>query len=222
MPFKLSKSAKAMITKWKLWNSAIEDELTQLLASQQIFRYYKVFVQANPKIDRSGMIFHHWVRDNYYTYVAMAIRRQVDLKKDVISLMRLIDGIKKNPQYLTRAWHMSLYSPAMQAAANDFFTKMAGTGSYFDPKIAERDLKKLEEISSKVTQIADRAIAHNSNRPSGNVTFNEIDECIRGFQEMAQKYYLLLTASSINLDPSMDHSWLAIFADWQSQDAGDS
>lgn len=191
----------------------ITSDFEHLLASRQIYDQYRSMVSNNQSVMDSGAIFHNWLRDNYVTFVAMSIRRQTDLDRDVISLAKLITDIQNNPQDLTRKWHRGLYGSDLpdvvkDSMANDAFTENAGEGQYFDPKIAASDLEILKKVSGAITALADREIAHRSKNSRPALTFNDVDACMDAFKEIIQRYILLLTAGFNLLEPVID--------DWQN------
>ena len=202
------------IDKWKRWVEQIESDLVHLLGSRQVYKSYGEIVRGNETVLKGGPAFHNWITDNYVTFVAMSIRRQTDTDNDVISLARLISDIRDNPESLRRDWHISFYKNMAfgvgNSVGNDTFTKNAGTGDYMDASIAQNDLDNLMTISQKVGKLANRKIAHKTTKAIPQLTFDDVDECIEGIKEIAQKYILLLTTAFNVLEPIMD-DWQGIF-----------
>jgi len=185
--------------------------------SREIYNDYLNIIIQNKEIESEGVLFHNWVIDNYVTFVAMAIRRQVennDRHQDVISLAKLIGDISKHSEKLSRKWYISLYtkepSDYWKCVADESFTNLAGNGSYFDSQIAIRDLAKLSDASKKITNLATLSIAHYTEKSLPILTFDEVNCCIDIFRELMQKYILLLTASDNAIVPVIDR-WQGIF-----------
>jgi hypothetical protein len=205
------------LIKWMAWQEKILDDVIRLHGSKQIYYEYVRIIELNRSVKDEGILFHNWIVDNWVTFTAMTIRRQADRNpyhKDAISLGKLIDDIGNNPTELTREFHISLYTQTPEfirtGVANATFTKQAGSGKYFDAKIAQADLAKLETTSRKVQDLATLSIAHHSKKPLPKLTFDEVNQCIDVFKELTQKYVLLLTAGWNLVDPVMDY-WQGIF-----------
>lgn len=124
------------VAKWNRWIEQIEHEMVSLLASRKIYKGYGDIVRPNTSINTGkGVTFHNWIVDNYVTYVAMAIRRQMDNDGDTISLARLINDIKDNPDSLSRKEHVAMYANMPfgvgGSQGNATFTEYAGAGEFF-------------------------------------------------------------------------------------------
>lgn len=206
------------LEKWVSWQETISQDLIRMHGSREIYNDYLKIVTQNKKVESEGVLFHNWVIDNYVTFIAMTIRRQADDNSrhhDVISLAKLIKDIGDHPEELTRKWYISLYkeqSDHSKSVADESFTKLAGSGDYFDPQIAIDDLATLHEASKKVTDLATLSIAHYTKKFLPKLTFDEVNSCIDTFRELVQKYILLLTASSNAITPVMDR-WQGIFTE---------
>lgn len=211
------KEQKDKITSWLEWQEKIMQDMIRLHGSRQIYKNYVGILDQNPAIATEGVVFHNWIVDNWITFTAMTIRRQADKNPkydDTISLAKLIEDIAANPEVLTREYHISLYEKPdddfWKGMASNSFTEHAGSGEFFDPEIANADLKKLDAVSLKVRQLATRSIAHSSTKPMPTITFDEVHACIDTFRELLQRYVLLLTAGWNLVDPVMD-DWQEIF-----------
>ncbi len=204
------------MTKWLKWIGAIENDMIQVLSSRQFYKEYGRIVSSNNSINTEGSLFHRWVIDNYVTYVAMAIRRQLDDYNDVISLKRLVQDIANNPNDISRSEHVKLFSslPPLvdgNTQGNQSFDKLAGSGQYFDPQIAVDDLSLLENDGISIMQLVNRKFAHNSKNQSPIMTFDDVDEVIETLKSLVQKYMLLITATHSTLEPVIGQDWQDIF-----------
>ncbi len=205
------------LLKWIKWIETIRDDTESILLNKNIHNRYLEIVKANKEI-QSPSDFHEWTIRNYGSYVVMAIRRQLDNDKDVISLKRLLSELTQSPQLLTKKWFRSLYSNSpsnspipMEAFADGDFESNAGDLEYFDPKIAEADILKLEILSKTITRYANKQIAHRT-KVKASLTFNEINKFLEEFESIVKKYILLLTASGyVSLTPVFQYDWEIIF-----------
>ncbi len=205
------------LSKWINWINEIRNETENMLLNEEIHRQYFEIVKNNKEI-QSPSDYHEWTSRNYGSYVVMAIRRQLDNDKDVVSLKRLLSEIKQSPQVLTKQWFRSLYKNATDVTSlpNEFFAdgdfeKNAGSMEYFDPKIAEADMLRLEELGKTIIRYANKQIAHRT-KIKPTVTFSEINKFLNEFESIVKKYILLLTASGYgSLIPVPQYDWLSIF-----------
>jgi hypothetical protein len=84
---------------WATWQRWLGDEpkgqtiyaVVEMLAFRKIWRGFAVIHNSAPEQARSNATFLWWVRWNYARAMGSAIRRQVDVRDDVVSLGRLID-----------------------------------------------------------------------------------------------------------------------------------
>lgn len=200
---------KQKLEKWLKWINEIHKDAEDLLEGQHIFSTYIEIIKNNPEIE-SPADFHWWVRNNYVSFIAMSIRRQAEWKDpDIVSLGKLLKELEESPEVITRKWYKDTFSYEW---SDPDFTNVAGTGDYFDPEIATKDLSTLITMSEKITQFADRRIAHKSKQPVPVVKFEEVDSFIQEFEKMLKNYLLLFTASGYDgLRPIPQYDWEQIF-----------
>lgn len=211
------KSNDRKFLKWIKWVEEIRKDTESILINQEIHRQYLDILKSNKEI-QSPSDFHEWTIRNYGSYVVMAIRRQLDNDSDVISLKRLLIELKQTPQLITKQWFRTLYIKPTnnillftEAYADSDFEAYAGHKNYFDPLIAESDLKKLETLGKIITRYANKQIAHRTNIKV-TITFSEINNFLKEFESIVTKYVLLFTASSyVSLTPIYQYDWELIF-----------
>ena len=105
------------LDKWNKWVGLIHEDAEKLLVNREIYKRYLEIVKKNKEI-QSPSDFHVWVRENYVASVVTAIRRQLDTRKDVISLMRLLIEIKNHNQILSRDWYKNTHKSYELIAPN--------------------------------------------------------------------------------------------------------
>ena len=211
------KNVNEKLLKWISWVGEIRKDTEDMLLNKDIYDQYLEMVKTNKKI-QSPSDFHVWTSRNYGSYVVMAIRRQLDNDKDVISLKRLLIELKDSPQTLTKQWFRSLYQNAsektllpLEAFADSDFKTHAGNIEYFDPLIAEADLSKLEVLGKSITRYANKQIAHRT-KIKTKLTFKQINKFLIEFEDIVIRYILLFTASGYtSLTPVFQYDWLNIF-----------
>jgi hypothetical protein len=112
--------------------------------------------------------------------------------------------------------------PHFVAEANSNFDRFAGQGrAYIDPGAVRDDIARLDEAAATIRRYADEAVAHAAEHVSGEVpTWADLHAAIDVVGELLQKYYSLLTASSIwMMLPTIHEDWLAPFRQpWLSEE----
>jgi len=112
----------------------------------------------------------------YGAFVIMAVRRQADDDRRVVSLRRVLEQMKVNPDALV------------------------GISSIDKVTVDEVafDSQRLDQVSERIIRIADKEIAHAERGGAGiNVTFNDLDECVDAYADIAKKYVRILTGASM-------------------------
>lgn len=199
------------LKKWQKWLLIIQRELEDLLISRSMFNRYIEIAKGNPRIHEPSD-FHDWTKTNYVSYVASTIRRQLDLDDDVISIHRLLEQIKQNPNLFTKDWHRSLYPKLGSAQADANFKEFAGLEDHIDPRIVEEDINKLLKLGENIKKFATRRIAHSSKKPINTVTMEAVDIFIDELNKIAGKYILLFTGIQFDsLEPVFQYDWDVIF-----------
>lgn len=197
------------LNKWSFWVDSIHKDVEKLLTDREIYKRYLEIVKSNKEI-QSPSDFHIWVRENYVASVVTAIRRQLDTRKDVISLMRLLIEIKSHNQILTRDWYKNAHNYDW---ADGDFTDVAGGGSFFNRSIVEKDLKELKTLGKDIEKYANTYITHKSKDQMTKLpTFKDVNNFIAMLEKITIKYILLFTASGYaGLLPDWQYNWDTIF-----------
>lgn len=181
------------------WVEIIKNFSITLLDNREMYHRYVEIVKANPDI-QYPLSWHWWILKNYGDAIAMRIRGQLDAKG--ITLMGLLELIKKNPDAITREWHATTYTPLQLAEGLEInfagadFDKYAGRGAIFDKAIAEQDIAKLKQLGTNTESYVNKRLAHFvAHAKINDVTFNELDAFIDEFESIAKRYVVLLTGS---------------------------
>ena len=84
---------------WPRWCSrfdALRDEVLGLHHSRRVWRAVRLMIETNPHVHRAG-IAEHWLTQCYSVAQLSGVRRQVDKRKDVVSLWRLRTSWRVSP-----------------------------------------------------------------------------------------------------------------------------
>ena len=204
---------------WALWREwlgedpqgrSIYAQVVELMGFRQIFRGFALLYDAAPEEARKNATFVWWVRWNYARSLGSAIRRQVDVREDVISLGRLIDRIWRYPTALTRERFLQVNASADPEEANRRFRDLAGEGEFINPEILAQDLETLREETADARRWVNTAVAHHGARERETPTLSELHRCVDVIFDLSNKYVQLLQGTTVAREPLMSN-WPAIF-----------
>jgi hypothetical protein len=218
---------------WARWCyrfDALKDEILGLHHSRRVWRAVRTMIETNPRVNRSG-IAEYWLTQRYSVAQLSSVRRQVDKRKNVVSLWRLLDELTRQPALATRSWFItelqsrSESSPYLTALAAEFDT-FAGAGNpIMDKKVAETDRDRLWTVTQTAKSVVDQFAAHQADATSPGcsgpalVTWGELDTAIDTVGDLYRKYYRLRHPGTAlgNLEPDLPVGWDRIFETaWKS------
>jgi hypothetical protein len=204
-----------LIDKWNRWIKIIYKDLQGLLIMRHIFWEVQEIIKRNDRIQKRST-FYKWMGSTYSASVSVGIRRQVDERRDSVSLLRLLSDMKRNPTALTRERHRSLYSPEnlKVGLADRCFDKYSGTGkAHADANKIEADIEKLKTATAEVKHYVDKSVAHmNASRLTRIPKFRNVDFALNLLEGLLKKYLLLLHADAhTSILPVWQYDWKAIF-----------
>jgi hypothetical protein len=211
--------AHQRIEKWRGWiDGPIKDEVLTMHLHRDTWSQTRELVRKNTDLPDS--YWWEFLGDTYAVTQAVAVRRQIDVHKDVASLGKLISEVAQEPHIITRAFWISLWDtsdPVDVSFAERAWRKQFGgsTVEYLDPAIPRADLVKAEDLSSGVKQYVDKHLAHSDRKPvpaNSLPTLADVHAVIDLLGHLFKKYSNLLTAVSWGtLVPVLQHDWKAPF-----------
>ena len=194
---------------------SIWEDVVAMMAARQIWEGFRILYFAAPEEARRNATFHSWLVQNYVHRQALAIRRQTDTDRDVVSLGHLIDQVRRYPHVLSRERYIERTAGWQSAAeADGFFDELVGPGrDHIDPNTARADLAKLKTGTRTVVSFVDNEVAHYNmakGQFSQGLTFGDITQGIDLIVDMSVKYRLLIMGSGMAKSVSMS-PWIGIF-----------
>lgn len=153
----------------------------------------------------------------YASSQAAALRRLVDRRRGTISLIRLLDEIKRNPAVMDRERHIGLWG-------DDRFFQAEGHRNYdrfvseanpdrIDADAVAADIDGVNAVVERVERYVNDHVAHRAAEQTTDIpTFAELHEAIDVIGAVVQKYASLLKAEILaELEPVIQYDWLAPF-----------
>ena len=166
--------------------------------------------RRRPEQARKNATFVLWLRWNYARSMGSAIRRQTDVRDDVVSLGRLIDRVWRYPTVFTRTRFVNMQGIDEADMVNGWFDDLAGTGDYVNPEIPAQDMEDLREKTAVVRGWVNKAIAHKDATGRDPPPLSEIHSCIDVIFELFNKYGQLIRGVSTSKDVVMP-IWPVVF-----------
>ncbi len=199
---------------WNGWLDKIYSDIQQLLINRHIFNEVQEIIRSNPQV-QIGSVFYDWMGIVYPSAQVMGVRRQLDNRKDSISLIRLLKEIINCPGVLSRERYLSMYEGSEPPAdvPNSEFDRYAGrNGQYIDPIRVGEDLENLKLKAEKIKNFATKRVAHFDHRDFEDLpTFGELDEVLNYLEELLKKYLLLFRSQGGDIVPTFLYDWKKIF-----------
>jgi hypothetical protein len=201
---------------WREWLGAepsgqtISGEVVEMLAFRKIWQGFALIHDAAPEQARENATFVLWLRWNYARSMGSAIRRQTDVRDDVVSLGRLIDRVWRYPTVLTRTRFVDMHGIGEADMVNGWFDDLAGNGDYINPEIPAQDMDDLRERTAVVRGWVNKAVAHKDATGRDPPPLDEIHSCIDIIFELFNKYGQLIRGASTGKDVVMP-VWPVVF-----------
>lgn len=201
--------------KWKKWCEEIKNDLMQLVNYKQIHDYFVEIVNANLDHIKTneGVLFCDFVRKCYGVQAAVGIRRHIKSDDDSISLIKLLEQIKKCAKQFTYDFYLQCYPINGHEWQRSTFSNFSDDGNVISEQEIENDIQQLKNLGEKVVTLVDRGIAHLDKRGSPrDVTYKDLDDSLDLFNSIACKYITLLTSAGyMSLRPTIQFDWQKIF-----------
>src|SRR5260370_23828061 len=203
--------------RWVAWIGKVKSDLQSTVDDRAIFRAFNEEVRQNQDWIHlhHGQRFYSFVVRSYVARVALGVRRHVKNNDNSISLLRVLDQMRRSaPQltvehYLRHFPHESDDAPWMRLT----FGGSSDNGAVASARKIEVDMQDLERLTEQVESFADRVVAHLDSREfAGDVTFNNLDQAVDALDQVACKYIALLTGKGHStLEPRPQNDWRRIF-----------
>ena len=133
-----------------------------MIAARQVWDSFGLVYNDAPAEAHKMRTMMSWVSETYVHRQAMAIRRQMDMDHDVISLAKLIDRVRRYPDVPSRDRYASQTAGWMsRVEADQSFDKMMGVGhDHIEQTVPRAELAGLKAAALKIVTFADNEIAH--------------------------------------------------------------
>lgn len=189
---------------WVEWARRLVKEIGDAHVERAIWR--EMTDQLDTRLPDSVGFRNHYAR-LYADAQAMAVRRLVDKGRDTQSLTRLLVEIQLHRDVLTRNRYVGMHTPEEEERTARLFDDLFGLGSdRVSDHVLDEDIATLDAVAGPVARWATSMVAHMLDRPA-HTTYGEIHTALETISEVLRRYYILLTATDIDLVPSIAGDW---------------
>jgi hypothetical protein len=201
---------------WQDWigrepgGRTIYAEVVEMLLFRKMWRGFAVVYEKAPEEARRNGTFLMYLRFAHARSLGAAVRRQADVREDVVSLGRLIDRVWRYPTVLTRERFRSLQGEDDAGMADEWFNDLAGPGEFINPEIPARDRESLRTETAEVRKWVNTAVAHFGRREAGPPPLLEIHRCVDVVFDLFHKYANLIGGYAAERDVVMT-PWPTVF-----------
>lgn len=210
---KISKLQKLFIDNLLRDIDVIKHEVENFLHKENV--YQTRIIPSLERINPHGAL---EVTRSHYESMLVDIRRQLGVDKNEISILRIMNKLIGNPQWITEEWYVqswlkdsslvtNITNPVLKGftkgiPAQEFKNHFGKTG-IIDTNIVEEDKKQLIEITSKIKTFVDKRLAHTDKTVSQiMIEETEYKSALKTIEKLTLKYILLLKQVGMpNLTP---------------------
>ena len=213
------------LVRWREWcEGPIRHHVINIYAQRYVWQRLHEMLAENPNLPAS--YWWTYLQETYAVSQAVAIRRQADRDKRVISLARLIGTVQANAKSITREGWLAMWAdPDDHPHATELWETKYGdsSGKRLDRAVPAADLKRLTAAARHVKRYVDQHVAHTDSSAVAEpvtLTYDDLHDAVDVVGELFKKYHHLLTAESYgSLVPIDIHpSWEAVFTQpWKTQ-----
>jgi hypothetical protein len=193
--------ADPLVQQWQEDIGRISSEVVEMHHNRNVYRTVIKIAVEHGGLPASA--FFNFLNATYGVTQVPAVRRQTDNRKDVVSLNRLLMGIKDKPERLTRDGFVERYDPDDVNAGFATWSSLFPGREYVDPGLVKADLGELRTAAEQAKQWVDDRVAHTARvahtgraRVVKPPTHGELDNAIDTIGHVFQRYNLLLRGSS--------------------------
>lgn len=216
-----------LLEKLKEWIGRIRGEVIKLFFLNHIFWEVQDIIHNNPALIERENYFYEWMSDAFVYSAAMFVRRQVDVRRDSLSFLKLLRELLRYPtlinreNFLDHTTHrrtaLARVTARQTAEAERIFDELVGSGKgHLEKALIQSDIERLIETSRRFEEFANHYVAHHSlnEMPSDKPTFADLNDYIDFVVCLLEKYYLLITGNrmpALDKDESFEPNWKDIF-----------
>ncbi len=217
--------ASPTVRRWCEDIETIGDALTQLQLSRQVYTELGKVIAKNSRLQAGNTLLERIFRW-YVDHTLMAIRRDVDRRRDVVSLNKLLDNIRQNSSELTVDKFRLLHTGRQERPTEELFSQWIDdmysslsdiSGTRLDRAKVQSDIDALAVATDRLETMASESVAHRKRMTSKTsqpdpLYMKDVHSAVDIVERITQKYMAFLTgASFLTFMPVDQTDWPSIF-----------
>jgi hypothetical protein len=204
------------------WLDRIVADIQQAMAYDAVFEEVNRMFSANAALRGAPGRFQQTLFEWFTLAAASAVRRQLKVDEDCISLTRFLRLVRKHPGLVSREHFLGLYagaSPLTREVGRRLFNRYSGSRgaarNRIRPDVAARDLRALRQPRFvRLEQWVDRFVAHDDVR---GMTFpapslSDLRSALRTLDRILRRYRVLLKGHEGSIRATILDDWTQVFA----------
>lgn len=196
----------------------LNQDIHSIFHHLDLFKKLNKIISSNQSLKKMDGTLLAWIKKASTVDLVISMGRICDRDIRTGSLVRFLEELKNNGDYLTRERYVKLYKSSdklMLELANRDFDKLAGPGQQiFSPTIIQSDIEKITEdkLFKKILTYRHQYVAHSDQDKSEDVpTYDELFQVFEIVEGILKKYNLLLRAVSLSgATPVMQGNWTEV------------
>jgi HEPN superfamily AbiU2-like protein len=201
--------------KWDGWIDILGNETIHLNTQRHIFQNVREILRRNPKAQQPDDFFF-WVSVWYSSSMAVAVRKLADGDKSSVSFRRLLEGIKNNPEVVSRTRFKQLFVDGnyREFLADADFDRYVGSGrEYIDQNAVDSEINELLDRTAKLTHYVNKRVAHHDKKDFDAVpSYSDLHDAIDFLGSLHNRYFLIFKCLDPGpLLPNWGYDWTTVF-----------
>jgi hypothetical protein len=181
-----------------------------------VFWQVQAILRANEALAVDGGTLQDWLGRLYVDAVTIALRRQADQRKGVVSLWRLLEMMKGAAPVLTKARYVELHDNDVhhrRAAASHWDRVVAPGHDAIPGPLLKAKQDELRSALSHVSRYANEYVAHAAGNPHDvKLAFEDVRRAMATAFRVFRWCHLVLTADGYSTPvPAIQHPWRRVF-----------
>jgi len=184
--------------------------VTHVAHVDDVFWQVEAIIEQNPALHGDD-VFRNWLGYCYTDSIVIGMRRLVDKRRDVASLVRALQKVKTHASDFRRDWFVGMSSEFLRAEAHGWFTEIVG-GQHprLPPERVQEWLDYLTTTAQQVEQFANDHVAHVALHAIGAPpTFRDVRSAlVAAFRTLQWLIRLTSGAVLMTVVPVIPSNWL--------------
>ena len=208
-----------------VWINLIKDEVTELVIRNYVFNDFLQSCQKDTKITSTTNIFFDTLKYNHFNSQIISINRLIEDDQKVISMIRLLNFLFRNPDIYTytkyadlqRKFRPNFVDIEINKSMIAEYHELYGNSSLDTTKL-QSDINKIISIKDVFNKPRNIKIAHleRNLKYHFEIKQSELSNAIDDLEFITCKYYQLITGSYFTdwkLMPSITYDWRKIYTE---------